>query len=64
MAVIQNGTTDNEVFGFGTIETIEQVVLEKKLSSPAIIIIGDVVDHQSILTLKEKFLEPIKKNIY
>ena len=43
VAIIQNGTLNNEQFGFGTIETICQVVKEKALSSPAIIIIGDVV---------------------
>ncbi len=43
VAIIQNGTKDNEQFGFGTIKTIEKVVLEKKLSSPAIIVIGEVV---------------------
>lgn len=44
VAIIQNGTTKNEHFGFGTIKTIEQVVKEKKLSSPAIIVIGEVVN--------------------
>ncbi|MCK8522285.1 uroporphyrinogen-III C-methyltransferase [Aquimarina sp. D1M17] len=46
VAIIQNGTTRNEQFGFGTIDTIEQVVLEKKLSSPAIIVIGEVVEQR------------------
>ncbi len=43
IAIIQNGTTKNEKFGVGTIETISRIVKEKKLSSPAIIIIGEVV---------------------
>jgi len=43
VAIIQNGTTDHEKSGFGTIQTIETVVAEKQLSSPAIIVIGDVV---------------------
>jgi len=43
VAIIQNGTTENERFGLGSIKTIEQVVLEKKMSSPAIIVIGEVV---------------------
>ncbi len=46
VAIIQNGTTRKEQFGFGTIDTIEQVVLEKKLSSPAIIVIGEVVEQR------------------
>ena len=43
IAIIQNGTTDQEKKGIGTIDTIQDIVLDKKLSSPAIIIIGDVV---------------------
>lgn len=43
IAIIQNGTTEDEKLGFGTIETIGQEVAEKQLSSPAIIIIGEVV---------------------
>ncbi len=43
VAIIQNGTTKNEKFGVGTIETISQIVAEKQLSSPAIIVIGEVV---------------------
>jgi uroporphyrin-III C-methyltransferase len=43
VAIIQNGTTLKEKIGVGTIDTIQQVVAEKKLSSPAIIVIGQVV---------------------
>lgn len=43
IAIIQNGTTPKEKIGVGTIDTIQQVVAEKKLSSPAIIVIGEVV---------------------
>ncbi|MEB3343976.1 uroporphyrinogen-III C-methyltransferase [Aquimarina gracilis] len=50
VAIIQNGTTENEQFGFGTIENIEQVVADKKLSSPAIIVIGEVVNQRVKLT--------------
>ncbi len=46
VAIIQNGTTDSEQFGFGSIKTIEQVVSDKKLSSPAIIVIGEVVEQR------------------
>ena len=59
IAVIQNGTKDEESSGVGTIETIESIVEEKKLDSPAIIIIGEVVrGHESMLTyFTESFLE-------
>jgi len=46
VAIIQNGTTDREKSGFGTIQTIESVVAEKQLSSPAIIVIGEVVSNR------------------
>ncbi|MCF8274013.1 MAG: uroporphyrinogen-III C-methyltransferase [Flavobacteriaceae bacterium] len=50
VAVIQNGTTKNEKVGFGTINTIEKVVEKQQLSSPAIIIIGDVVKERVTLS--------------
>ena len=50
VAIIQNGTTENEKFGLGTIETITRIVTEKKLSSPAIIVIGEVVNERAKLT--------------
>lgn len=43
IAIIQNGTLPNEKLGVGTVDTIEEIVTLKKLSSPAIIIIGEVV---------------------
>jgi uroporphyrin-III C-methyltransferase len=47
VAIIQNGTTPQEKVGVGTINTIQQVVAENKLSSPAIIVIGEVVKESS-----------------
>ena len=41
--VIQNGCTENEQVGLGTVDSIVEVVAEKGLSSPAIIVIGEVV---------------------
>ena len=43
VAIIQNGTTIDEKVGFGTISNICDVVEEKQLANPAIIVIGDVV---------------------
>jgi uroporphyrin-III C-methyltransferase len=43
VAIIQNGTTEQEKIGIGTIDTISAVVAEEGLSSPAIIVIGEVV---------------------
>ena len=49
VAIIQNGTTVNEKIGVGTIDTIQEVVVEHKLSSPAIIVIGEVVKESNKL---------------
>ena len=43
VAVIQNGTMESQNSGVGTIDDIEDIVAQKKLSNPAIIIIGHVV---------------------
>ena len=49
VGIIQNGTTVNERSGFGSIKNIEKVVSDKKLSSPAIIVIGEVVNERTSL---------------
>ncbi len=64
VAIIQNGTTENEQFGFGTVNTIEQVVFDKKLSSPAIIVIGEVVNRRCPLALKEGMVKEIKETFF
>ena len=49
VAIIQNGTTKSEKCGIGTVQTICKVAEEKKLSSPAIIVLGNVVKNRTIL---------------
>ncbi|MCP9198516.1 uroporphyrinogen-III C-methyltransferase [Gramella sp. GC03-9] len=49
VGIIQNGTTENERSGFGTIRSIEKVVSAKKLGAPAIIVIGEVVKEANAL---------------
>jgi uroporphyrin-III C-methyltransferase len=49
VAIIQNGTMPNEKMGVGTIDTIQDVVVGKNLSSPAIIVIGNVVKESNQL---------------
>ncbi|MGZ9674907.1 uroporphyrinogen-III C-methyltransferase [Flavobacterium sp. GNP001] len=49
VAIIQNGTTAQEKIGVGTINTIELVVAQQQLSSPAIIVIGEVVKESNKL---------------
>jgi len=51
VAIIQSGTTPEEKIGIGTIATIETVVEQQKLTNPAIIVIGEVVNN------REKILE-------
>lgn len=58
VAIIQNGTTFDEKIGVGTIDSIENVVAENELANPAIIIIGDVVNHrQQLATIKRQVAE-------
>ncbi|MEO6346783.1 MAG: SAM-dependent methyltransferase, partial [Aquaticitalea sp.] len=57
VAIIQNGTTEKENVGIGTIATIESIVAKKQLSSPAIIVIGEVVNQRVKLNSIYKNLE-------
>jgi uroporphyrin-III C-methyltransferase len=50
IAIIQNGTKNTEKKAIGTISTIKQLVKDNQLASPAIIIIGEVVNNASKLT--------------
>ncbi|WP_189319410.1 uroporphyrinogen-III C-methyltransferase [Leeuwenhoekiella nanhaiensis] len=55
VAIIQNGTTPEERIGVGTIDSIEEVVQELKLTNPSIIVIGEVVRHrEQLLNLQNK----------
>ncbi|MDW5287452.1 uroporphyrinogen-III C-methyltransferase [Formosa sp. PL04] len=49
IAIIQNGTYANEKIGIGTINSIQEIVAEQRLSSPAIIVIGEVVKERTTL---------------
>ncbi|NAS13953.1 uroporphyrinogen-III C-methyltransferase [Poritiphilus flavus] len=61
VAVIQNGTWDNEQIALGTANTILAEVESKALKNPAIIIIGEVVRHKTALEAirRELILEEI-----
>lgn len=43
IALIQNGTLPEEKIAVGTVSTIEEIVVQKKIGSPAIIVVGEVV---------------------
>ncbi|NNF19577.1 MAG: uroporphyrinogen-III C-methyltransferase [Flavobacteriaceae bacterium] len=47
VAIIQNGTMPNEKVGIGSVNTIEQLVAEQQLANPAIIVLGEVVNHRA-----------------
>ncbi|WP_296634319.1 uroporphyrinogen-III C-methyltransferase [Polaribacter sp.] len=49
VAVIQEGTTSREKVGIGSVNTILNVVKEQELCNPAIIVLGNVVNHRAIL---------------
>lgn len=49
VAIIQEGTTEREKIGIGTIATIAVNVEEQQLTNPAIIVIGEVVHHRTRL---------------
>ncbi|MGB7394530.1 MAG: uroporphyrinogen-III C-methyltransferase [Pricia sp.] len=56
IAIIQNGTRDEEKVGIGTMASIEEVVRRQQLANPAIIIIGEVVRHREhILKIQKKY---------
>ncbi|WP_163400960.1 uroporphyrinogen-III C-methyltransferase [Flavobacterium fluviatile] len=50
IAIIQNGTKNSEQKVVGNISSITKLVAEKNISSPAIIVIGEVVKNTSKLT--------------
>jgi uroporphyrin-III C-methyltransferase len=57
VAIIQNGTTLDEKVGVGTVNSILEIVKQKKLSSPAIIVLGEVVRESNKLKgFYEEFL--------
>ena len=58
--IIQNGSLPEEKVGLGTIDTIEEVVLQEGLSSPAVIIIGEVVRLHRDYFKSEEFLNSIE----
>jgi uroporphyrin-III C-methyltransferase len=50
IAIIQNGTKNNEKKIVGTLNSIKKLVEQHQLSSPAIIIIGEVVNHSFLFS--------------
>ena len=66
IAIIQNGTREDEKLGIGTIDTIEQIVVERQLSNPAILVVGGIElcpnirsTPTGVINNKEKYLSKI-----
>ena len=60
IAVIQNGSLPDEKTALGTIDTIEEVVAELEIGTPAIIVIGEVV---GLAQNEEKISDNILRHI-
>lgn len=61
IAVIEQGTTDNQRTVIGTLETITEVVKRNQLANPAMIVIGEVVKlSEKIAWFTEKVMENSK----
>jgi uroporphyrin-III C-methyltransferase len=43
VAVIENGSSSSENVVVGIVDTIEELIIEKKLTSPALLVFGNVV---------------------
>jgi uroporphyrin-III C-methyltransferase len=57
VAIIQNGTTAEEKIGVGTVNSIVEIVKQQNLSSPAIIVLGEVVkESHKLKGFYEEFL--------
>jgi len=57
VAIIQSGTTAEEKTGVGTVDSILKIVKQKELSSPAIIVLGEVVrESNKLKAFYEEFL--------
>ena len=60
VAIIQNGTRANEKIGIGTVDTILDIVKEKNLSNPAIIVFGEVVRHrESLMQVQQAYVKEL-----
>lgn len=56
VAIIQNGSLPDQKIAVGIIETIQEVVIEKQLGNPAVIVIGEVVaEHPEFHKIRELY---------
>jgi uroporphyrin-III C-methyltransferase len=59
VCIIQNASTTKEKMAVGKVSDLERMAEENKLSNPAIIIIGEVVDYHtlSLSNIERQYLE-------
>lgn len=63
VAVIQSGSTENEKLAIGVVDTIEELVEEKNIKAPALMVFGQVVSlHPSFQPIKD-FYEALKEEL-
>jgi len=48
VAIIQNGTTENQKVGIGLAKNLKAIAEENNLSNPAVIVLGEVVKYASV----------------
>jgi uroporphyrin-III C-methyltransferase len=61
VAVIQSGSTDDEKIAVATVDTIVNAVEESKISSPAIIVLGEVVSLHPKFQLIQKVYDVVAR---
>ncbi|WP_297761031.1 uroporphyrinogen-III C-methyltransferase [uncultured Muriicola sp.] len=60
VAIIQNGTREDEKIGVGAVGNILGIVEKEQLSNPAIIVIGEVVRHRTqLLQIQQEVISEI-----
>jgi len=57
VAIIQNGSRENEASVFGTLANIEERMTEEGIGAPAIIVLGEVVSLRNIACLHDSVME-------
>ena len=63
VAVIQSGSTENEKLAIGIVDTIVELVEEKSIKAPALLVFGEVVSlHPSFQPIRE-FYEALKEEL-
>jgi uroporphyrin-III C-methyltransferase len=61
VAVIQSGTTVNEKVAIGTVDTIVDLVPKQGITSPALIVLGEVVSLHPKFELLGKFMTLLRR---